>query len=100
MENADQVEREVQVSEWKLKQARELAEIRKLELHRAQAQLRQKSVTSPFDGFVLDIFKYHGEYVEDQAIAGTLAEMRCDVLQGYFFDKPLPVEEFSRNYHL
>ena len=89
-ENADQVEREVQVSEWKLKQARELAETRKLELHRAQAQLRQKSVTSPFDGFVLDIFKYHGEYVEDQAIA-RLAQLDPLVIEAI-----VPMENFGQ----
>jgi EAL domain-containing protein (putative c-di-GMP-specific phosphodiesterase class I) len=26
--------------------------------------------------------------------------MRCDILQGYFFDKPLPIDQFNRSYHL
>ena len=89
-ENADQVEREVQLSEWKLTQARELAEIRKLELRKAQAQLRQKSISSPFDGFVLDIFKHRGEYVEDQAIA-RLAQLDPLVIEAI-----VPMENFGR----
>lgn len=36
--------------------------------------------------------------VESVAIADRLAEMRCDMLQGYVFDKPLPVDEFEREY--
>ena len=44
--------------------------------------------------------KVVAEGVENQAIADALAEMRCDVLQGYFFDKPLPVEQFNESYRL
>jgi EAL domain-containing protein (putative c-di-GMP-specific phosphodiesterase class I) len=44
--------------------------------------------------------KVVAEGVENQAIASALAEMRCDVLQGYFFDKPLPIEQFNKNYHI
>ena len=38
------------------------------------------------------------EGVETLEIAERLAEMKCDVLQGYVFDKPLPVEAFEANY--
>jgi EAL domain-containing protein (putative c-di-GMP-specific phosphodiesterase class I) len=38
--------------------------------------------------------------VESVAIADRLAEMRCDMLQGYVFDKPLPVEEFELEYRI
>jgi EAL domain-containing protein (putative c-di-GMP-specific phosphodiesterase class I) len=38
--------------------------------------------------------------VESIAIADRLAEMRCDMLQGYVFDKPLPVEEFELEYRI
>ena len=44
--------------------------------------------------------KVVAEGVENQAIANALAEMRCDILQGYFFDKPLPIDQFNRSYHL
>ena len=89
-ELADQVEREVQLSEWKLRQARELAKIRKLELRKAQAQLGQKSISAPFDGFVLDIFRYPGEYVEDQAIA-RLAQLDPLVIEAI-----VPMENFGQ----
>jgi len=38
------------------------------------------------------------EGVEDQKIAKRLAELNCDVLQGYVFDKPLPVADFEKRY--
>ncbi len=89
-EIAEQVERELQQSEWKLEQARELAKIRKLELHKAQTQLGLKSISAPFDGFVLDIFKYPGEYVEDPAIA-RLAQLDPLVIEAI-----VPMENFGQ----
>jgi RND family efflux transporter MFP subunit len=88
-ENADQIEREVQLSMWKLKQARELADIRRLELRKAEEQLRQKSIPAPFDGFVLDTFKYRGEYVEDQAI------LRLAQLDPLVVEAIVPMENFG-----
>lgn len=44
--------------------------------------------------------KVVAEGVETLEIADRLAEMRCDILQGYVFDKPLPVEEFEMEYRL
>jgi EAL domain-containing protein (putative c-di-GMP-specific phosphodiesterase class I) len=44
--------------------------------------------------------KVVAEGVESIAIADRLAEMRCDILQGYVFDRPLPVEEFELNYRV
>jgi EAL domain-containing protein (putative c-di-GMP-specific phosphodiesterase class I) len=38
--------------------------------------------------------------VENLDIANRLAELRCDILQGYVFDRPLPVEEFERQYRV
>ncbi|MDJ0776570.1 MAG: efflux RND transporter periplasmic adaptor subunit [Gammaproteobacteria bacterium] len=89
LDNADQIEREVQLSKWKLKQARELADIRQLELRRAEEQLRQKSIPAPFDGFVLDTFKYRGEYVEDQAI------LRLAQLDPLVIEAIVPMENFG-----
>ncbi|MDH3388339.1 MAG: efflux RND transporter periplasmic adaptor subunit [Gammaproteobacteria bacterium] len=88
-ENADQIEREVQLSRWKLKQAKELADIRKLELRKAEEQLKQKSIPAPFDGFVLDTFKYRGEYVEDQAI------LRLAQLDPLVVEAIVPMENFG-----
>jgi RND family efflux transporter MFP subunit len=67
-EITEEAEREAELSRLNLEQARELAVVRKLELQVSREQLRQKSIRAPFDGFVLDTYKYKGEYVEDQAI--------------------------------
>lgn len=56
-----------------------------------------KAVISLAHNFSLKVV---AEGVEDQQIASALADLRCDVLQGYFFDKPLPVEQFTQNYRL
>jgi EAL domain-containing protein (putative c-di-GMP-specific phosphodiesterase class I) len=44
--------------------------------------------------------KVVAEGVETLEIAKRLADLRCDVLQGYVFDRPLPVEEFERQYRV
>jgi len=44
--------------------------------------------------------KVVAEGVENLEIAERLADMRCDILQGYVFDRPLPVEEFERQYRV
>ena len=44
--------------------------------------------------------KVVAEGVQTQAIADKLAEMRCDILQGYVFDRPLPVREFEAQYRI
>lgn len=67
-EIVDQTERDLQLSNWNLAQAKELAQIRKLELKKAEEQLNQKLIKAPFDGFVLDTYKNTGEYVDDQPI--------------------------------
>ena len=44
--------------------------------------------------------KVVAEGVENLDLANRLAEMRCDILQGHVFDRPLPVEEFEKQYRL
>jgi EAL domain-containing protein (putative c-di-GMP-specific phosphodiesterase class I) len=44
--------------------------------------------------------KVVAEGVETIAIADRLAEMRCDILQGYVFDKPLPIDVFEKEYRV
>jgi EAL domain-containing protein (putative c-di-GMP-specific phosphodiesterase class I) len=34
------------------------------------------------------------EGVEDLAVAGVLADLDCDVVQGYVFARPMPVADF------
>ena len=89
VEDKDEARREAGLSRWKLAQARELAEIRKLELRRSEQQLRQKSIKAPFDGFVLDTFKYPGEYVEDKAI------LRLAQLDPLVVEAIVPMENFG-----
>jgi EAL domain-containing protein (putative c-di-GMP-specific phosphodiesterase class I) len=38
------------------------------------------------------------EGIETDEMARTLAEIGSDYLQGYYFSKPLPVDEFVRTY--
>lgn len=90
VENTDEAEREANLSRWKLQQAVELANVRKLELQRAREQLRQKSIRAPFDGFVLDTFKYRGEYVEDQAI------LRLAQLDPLVVEAIVPMDNFGQ----
>lgn len=88
-EIVDQVEREAQLSSWNLKQAEENAEVRKFELHKAEELLQQKTVEAPFNGFVLDTFKYRGEYVDDQAI------LRLAQLDPLAVEAIVPMEYFG-----
>jgi RND family efflux transporter MFP subunit len=86
----EEAEREEKLSRLNLEQARELTVVRKLELQVSREQLRQKSIRAPFDGFVLDTFKYKGEYVEDQAIL-RLAQFDPLVIEAI-----LPMENFGK----
>ncbi len=89
VEHTEEAEREEGLSKWKLQQAKELSEIRKLELYRAEQQLRQKSIRAPFNGFVLDTFKRRGEYVEDQSI------LRLAQLDPLVIEAIVPMENFG-----
>jgi len=88
-EITEEAEREEKLSRLNLEQALELSVVRKLELQRAREQLRQKSIRAPFDGFVLDTFKYKGEYVEDQAI------MRLAQFDPLVIEAILPMDNFG-----
>ena len=68
IEIRDEAARDHSLSRWRLQQARDLKEIRQLELLRAEEQLKQKIIRSPIDGFVLRRYKDAGEYVEDQPV--------------------------------
>lgn len=67
-QDLDDATRDAALAAWNLQQAKDLYELRKLEKVRAEAQLYQKTVTSPVTGVVLERFKNKGEYVEDQPI--------------------------------
>lgn len=86
----DEVEREAQLAAVRLDQAKDLKRIRRLELAGIEARLRQKTIRSPFDGYVLERFKNKGEYVEEQAI---LRIAQLDVLN---VEAVLPIELFGQ----
>ena len=90
VEITEEAEREADLSRLNLEQAQELAVVRNLELQRAREQLQQKSIRAPFNGFVLDTFKYKGEYVEDQAI------LRLVQLDPLVIEAIVPMENFGK----
>lgn len=89
-EIVDQVERDVQLSKWNLKEAEELATIRKFELLKAQEMLQQRTIKAPFDGYVLDTFKHRGEFVDDQVI------LRMAQLDPLVIEAIVPMEHFGQ----
>ena len=40
------------------------------------------------------------EGVETKKQLYMLAEMGCDMYQGYYFSKPIPVDEFEKKYNI
>lgn len=89
-DNKDEADREAELSSWKLQQAHDLKKIRKLELERAEEQLKQKIIKSPIDGFILEKFKLPGEYVEDQPI------LRIAQLDPLNVEAIVPIELFGK----
>ena len=64
--------------------------------------IRDKDVLLPT---IVQAFKQMGfsvtaEGIEDGVMADAMSELGCDYLQGYYFSKPLPVEEFVLKYTL
>lgn len=43
-------------------------------------------------------FSITAEGIESREIAEAMRDIGCDYLQGYYFSKPLPVDEFLRKY--
>lgn len=86
----DEVEREARLAEVRLRQARDLKRSRELELARAQAQLDQKTMRAPFDGFVLQRFKAAGEYVEEQPV------LRIAQLDPLSVEAIVPIEYYGK----
>jgi EAL domain-containing protein (putative c-di-GMP-specific phosphodiesterase class I) len=43
-------------------------------------------------------FTVTAEGIETQEMADTLTAIGCDHLQGYLFDRPLPIDEFVKKY--
>ncbi len=86
----DEVDREAKLATVRLRQAENVKRIRTLELAGMTARLQQKTIRSPFDGYVLERFKNKGEYVEEQAI---IRIAKLDVLN---VEAVLPIELFGK----
>ncbi len=86
----DEFERDERLAKARLQQALDLKKVREYELATARARLKQKTITSPFDGLVLEVSKHPGEYVEEQPIV-TIAQL--DPLN---VEAILPIEFFGK----
>jgi RND family efflux transporter MFP subunit len=64
----EEVERDRELSGWQLRDAQEKQELAALEVDRAEALLRLRTIESPVTGVVVQRLKSAGEYVEEQAI--------------------------------
>lgn len=90
VEIRDEADREASLSRWEVQQARDLRDIRQLELRRARAQLEQKTIRSPLTGYVASIYRFPGEYVEDQPI------LRVVQLDPLLVEAVVPMEMFGQ----
>ena len=68
-------------------------------LRKAERDEKSKTIL----GFVLKLAKSLNlvtvsEGVEQESQVEYLRDAGCDVLQGYYFSKPLPVDEFEQKY--
>ncbi len=86
----DKAETDAALSSRKLRQARDVFKLRRLELRKAQAVLKQKTVRSPIQGVVVQRFKSEGEYVEDQPI------LRVAQLDPLNVEAIVPMDLFGR----
>ncbi|MGD2136628.1 MAG: efflux RND transporter periplasmic adaptor subunit [Gammaproteobacteria bacterium] len=68
LQTKDEVETEAVLAGLQMREAREHLTVARLELKRAEAVLRQRSVHSPINGVVVERYKSVGEYVEDEPI--------------------------------
>ncbi len=89
-QDKDEAERNMALSKEKLKHSRELRRLRKLELLKAEAQLKQKSIRSPIQGVVVQRYKSVSEHVEDEAI------VRIAQLNPLYVEAIVPMEQFGR----
>ncbi len=88
-EKYEEADRNKELSIWELQQAKDLKNIRQLELIRAEEQLKQKTILAPFDGFILQKFRSEGEYIENQAI------VRIAQLDPLLIEAIVPMEVFG-----
>ena len=86
----DRAERNASLSKWRLKQAKDINELRTLELTRSQEVLKRKSIASPIDGVVTKRFRTAGEYVKEQPI------IRVVQLDPLHVEAAVPMQYFGK----
>ena len=89
-QDLDDATRDAALAAWNLQQAKDLHHMRRLERTRAEAQLKQRTVTSPITGVVLERYKNVGEFVEDQPI------IRIAQLDPLHIETIVPIEIFGQ----
>lgn len=64
----DRAARNAALSKWRVKQAKDISELRTLERARSEEILKRKSISSPISGVVVTRYRTKGEYVKEQPI--------------------------------
>jgi len=64
----DQVETEALIAQMQVQQERENSEVASIEVARAKAVLKRRSIRAPFDGAITESYKTIGEYIADDAV--------------------------------
>lgn len=86
----DQAVVERRLAQFSLESARVQYEITKIEHRRAQAMLRRREIHAPLDGVIVDIAMSPGEYVHEQSVLLSVAE-----LDPLYVEVFLPVSEYG-----
>ncbi len=89
-QDRERAERNVELSQWKVHQAKDINRLRQLELNRTKEVLKRKSVTSPLSGVVVQRYHSAGEYIEDQPI------LRIVQLDPLYVEAAVPMEYFGQ----
>lgn len=89
-QDKEQSERAVKLSSASVKQAKEQAGIRELELSRAEALLDQRVIRSPVDGVVQRNLKFRGEYVDEQPVIQLVS------LNPLYVETMVPIQFFGQ----
>ncbi|WP_290698281.1 efflux RND transporter periplasmic adaptor subunit [Amphritea sp.] len=89
-QDKEQSERAVKLSSASVKQAKEQAGIRELELSRAEVLLDQRVIRSPFDGVIQRNLKFRGEYVDEQPVIQLVS------LNPLYIETMVPIQFFGQ----
>lgn len=88
-QDRERAARNADLSKWRVRQAKDINQLRSLELARSEAVLKRKSITSPIDGVVVTRYRSAGEYVKEQPI------VRVVQLDPLHVEAAVPMEYFG-----